>query len=69
MLDWPKPFASGLLRFLEACLSYAGDFALVCKLSEANTADTVIAEVCVRTAANLATVVFAGGVLSRCLLL
>ena len=58
-----------LYEKLEACLAYAGDLALVSQLTEADTADAVVAQVSVGTTANLAAVVCAGGELSRSLLL
>ena len=53
----------------ERCLAHAGDLTLICKLSEADTADAVIAQICMGAAADLAAVVCAGGELCRCLLL
>ena len=49
--------------------SYAGDLALVGKLTEADTADTVLAEICMRTSADLTSVVLTGGELLGTLLL
>ena len=53
---------------LPACLLYSGDLALVCELTEADTADAVLAEISVGTTADLASVVLSGGIL-LCLLL
>jgi hypothetical protein len=47
----------------------AGDLALVRKLSEADTADTVFTEISVRAAADLASVVFSRGEFLTLLLL
>ena len=44
---------------LPGCLSHAGDFAFVGKIPEADTADTELTEICMGTAADLATVVTA----------
>ena len=55
--------------FLPGCLFNAGDLTLIGQLSEANTADTVVSQICVRTAANFAAVVAAAGKLSFLLLL
>ena len=52
----------------EARLADAGDLALVSQLTEADTADAVVAQVSVGAAADLAAVVLAGGELSRSLL-
>jgi len=54
---------------LPRCLLDAGDLALVSQLAEADTADTVVTQVSVRTAAQLAAVVAAGGELGLLLLL
>ena len=51
--------------FLERSLTHAGDLALVSQLTEADTADTVVPEIGVGTAAQLAAVVLAGGELGR----
>ena len=53
---------------LEACLAYAGDLSLIGKFAEADTADAVIAEIRMRTTADLAAVVSASGEFSRSLL-
>ena len=53
----------------EAGLAHAGDLALVSQLAEADTADAVVAQVSVRTAADLAAVVLTGRELRRSLLL
>ena len=53
----------------EAGLAHAGDLALISQLAEADTADAVIAQVSVRTAADLAAVVLTGRELCRSLLL
>ena len=55
--------------FLPACLAYAGDFALVGKLTEADTADAVLAQIRMGTATDLASVIFSGRILLRFLLL
>ena len=52
----------------EAGLADAGDLALVSQLTEADTADAVVAQISVGAAADLAAVVLAGGELSRSLL-
>ena len=54
---------------LPACLLYTGNLALVCELTEADTADAVLAEISVRTTADLASVVLTGGELLLLLLL
>ena len=54
---------------LPACFLYARDLALVSELTEADTADAVLAEISVGTAADLATVVLSGGELLLSLLL
>ena len=54
---------------LERSLADTGNLALVSQLTEADTADAVVTQVSVGTAANLATVVSAGGVLSGASLL
>ena len=46
---------------LPAGFLYTGDLALVSKLAEADTANAEFAEITVRSAANLAAVVFSGG--------
>ena len=53
----------------EAGLADAGDLALVSQLTEADTADAVVAKVSMGTAADLAAVVLTGGELCRSLLL
>ena len=50
-------------KFLPAGFADAGDLALVRQLTEADTADAVVAQVGVGTAADLAAVILAGGVL------
>ena len=66
----PKPPVRVALPVkLPACLSYAGNLSLVSEFTEADTADTVFAEVSVRSAADLATVVLSGGELLFLLLL
>ena len=57
------------LPVLPACLLYSGDLALVGKIAEADTADTVLTEICMGTAADLASVILSGGVFLRPLLL
>ena len=54
---------------LPAGLADAGDLALVSQLAEADTADAVVAQVSVGTAADLAAVVLTGRELGRSLLL
>jgi len=54
---------------LPAGLLNAGNLALICQLAEANTADAVVAQVGMGTAADLAAVVLTGGVLGGLLLL
>ena len=54
---------------LPACLFDAGDLALISQFSEADTADAVVAEIGVGTAADLAAVITAGRELRLCLLL
>ena len=54
---------------LPRCLSYAGNLALVCELTEAYTADTVLTKVSVRSATDLTSVVSASRELSLFLLL
>ena len=54
---------------LPACLLYARNFALVSEVTEANTADSELTEICVGTTTDLASVVAAGGELRLCLLL
>ena len=54
---------------LERGFADAGDLALVRQLAEADTADAVVTQIGVGTAADLAAVVLAGGELSRSLLL
>src|SRR5699024_4785331 len=56
---------SYLLDDLPACLLHAGDLALVCKLPEADTANAELPKVGMRPAADLAAVVFPGGILLR----
>ena len=55
--------------FSERGLAHTGDLALVGQLPEADTADTVVTQVSVGTAAQLAAVVLASGKLRRGLLL
>ena len=57
------------IRGLPACLLYARNFALVSEVTEANTADSELTEICVGTTTDLASVVAAGGELRLCLLL
>ena len=54
---------------LERSLSDTRDLALVSQLTEADTADAVVTQVSVGTAADLAAVVSTGGVLSGASLL
>ena len=53
----------------EAGFPDAGDLALISQLTEADTADAVIAQVGVGAAADLAAIILAGGELRRSLLL
>ena len=55
--------------FLERSLTHTGDLALVGQLPEADTADAVVTQVGVGTAAQLAAVVLASRILRRSLLL
>ena len=55
--------------FLPGCLLYTGDLTGVSALTEADTADTVLADVSVGAAADLAAVVFSRGELLLLLLL
>ena len=50
--------------FLERGLADAGDLALVSQLAEADTADAIVTQISVGTAAQLAAVVLTGGELS-----
>ena len=61
-------FETAIFSILEGSLAHAGDLALVRQLTEADTADAVVAQVSVGTAADLAAVVGAGGELRRGLL-
>ena len=56
-------------KLLPGCLSYSGNLALICELAEADTANSVLTEVGVRSTADLASVVSSGGVLRLLLLL
>jgi hypothetical protein len=58
-----------LQAVLPGSLLNSGNLSLVCQLAEADTADAVVAQVGVGTAADLAAVVSTGGVLSGALLL
>ena len=62
-------FAAPFSIFLERSLTHAGDLALVSQLTEADTADTVLAQVSMGTTADLAAVVSAGRELGGTLLL
>ena len=67
---FPPQAATDIAKLnLPRSLSYAGNLALVSKLSEADTADAVLAEVSVGSAADLATVVLSCGELLLLLLL
>ena len=55
--------------FLPACLTYTGNFALVSKFTEADTADAVFAQVRMGTSANFAAGILSGGVFLLLLLL
>jgi hypothetical protein len=78
MLDCPRPFVSGFYYLppalragyntSEACFADAGDLSLIGEFAEADTADAVVAEIRMRTTADLAAVVSASGELSRSLL-
>jgi len=54
---------------LPGCLSYSGNLALVCELTEADTADTVLTKISMRSATDLASVVCASRELRLSLLL
>ena len=54
---------------LPRSLAYARDLALMCQLAEADTANAVVAQVCVGAAADFAAIIFSGGELRRSLLL
>jgi len=54
---------------LPACFLYARDLALVCKFTEADTADAVLTKISMGTTANLAAVVLSGRELLGSLLL
>ena len=56
-------------RRLPGCLADTGDLALVCQLTEADTADAVIAQIGVGSSADFASVIVAAGELGRLLLL
>ncbi len=60
--------AGSFFPVLPGCFSYAGNFALVCELTEADTADTVLAEVSVGASADLAACVLTSGELLLLLL-
>ena len=64
-IHFVKFFLLRHIIFLERSLAHAGDLALVGQLTEADTADTVVPEVSMGTAAQLAAVVLAGGELGR----
>ena len=64
-----KVFLLRHIIFLERSLTHAGDLALVGELAEADTANAVVAEVGMGSAADLAAVVAAGGELVSSLLL
>ena len=53
---------------LPASLLYSRDLALVSELTEADTADAVFSQICMRTAADSAAVIFSCGELCRTLL-
>ena len=55
--------------WLPACFLHAGDLTLVSKLSEADSANTELTQISVRSAADLASVVSTSGELRRSLLL
>jgi len=54
---------------LPGCFLYARNLALVCEVTEADTADTELTEISVRASADLAAVVLSGGELLSLLLL
>ena len=62
-------FFPSLKHKLKTGLANSGDLALVSQFTEADTADAVVAQVSVRTAADLAAVVLAGRELGLALLL
>ena len=64
----PRPLP-GREQFLPGGLLHTGDLALVSQLAEADTADAVVPQVGVGTAAQLAAVIAAGGELGLLLLL
>jgi len=59
-LRFQGPFGVDFDVVLPRCFSYAGDLAFVCEVSEADAADAEVAQVCMRAAADLATVIAAG---------
>jgi len=61
--------ARGISIRLPRCLSYTRNLALVSELAEADTADSVLTKVSVRSATDLASVVSASGELRLLLLL
>ena len=79
MHDWSKPFVSGFIiscpdgragyNTSERCFTDSGNLAFISQLAEADTANAVIAKICVGTAADFAAVVLTGRELCRCLLL
>ena len=69
----PRPRHSidlfGVILTLETGLADAGDLALISQLTEADTADAVVAQVSVGAAADLAAIVLTSRELCRSLLL
>lgn len=55
-------------KFLPGSFADAGDLALIRQLTEADTADAVFSQICMRTAADSAAVIFSCGELCRTLL-
>ena len=66
---YSEPTRGSIAEKSPGCLADAGDLALISQFTEADTADAVVAQIGVGTAADLAAVVLAGGELSRGLLL
>ena len=50
--------ASNMKKAIAEILLNAGNLTLVCKLSEADTANSVFSQICVGTAANFTSVIF-----------
>ena len=62
-------FASFAIALLPACFLHAGDLTFVRQLSEADTANAVLAQISVRATADFASVVRSGGIFRRSCLL